>query len=70
MEHGSSMPHLQGLSNNPYPESNQPNSPHWYSEGRSNFSTHLIEEGHEMKNIDNILTILHKENNHKIDWKR
>ena len=29
MESGSSMPHSQGLSNNPYPEPNQPNSPHW-----------------------------------------
>ena len=27
---GGSMPHLQGLSNNFYPEPNQPNSPHWY----------------------------------------
>ena len=24
------MLHSQGLSNNPYPEPNQPNSPHWY----------------------------------------
>ena len=29
MEPGGSM-HSQGLSNNPYPEPNQPNSPHWY----------------------------------------
>ena len=36
-----------------------------YGEGRSSFSTHVIEEGHEMKNIDNIMTILHKENNHE-----
>ena len=28
MEPGGSMPHSQGLSNNSYPESNQPNSPH------------------------------------------
>ena len=27
MELGGPMPHSQGLSNNPYPESNQPNSP-------------------------------------------
>ena len=27
MEPGGSMPHLQGLSNNPYPEPNQPNYP-------------------------------------------
>ena len=30
MEPGGSMPHSQGLSNNPYPEENQPNSSHWY----------------------------------------
>ena len=30
MEPGGSMPHLQGLSNNPYPEPNHPNYPHWY----------------------------------------
>ena len=30
----------------------------------SNFSTHVIEEGHEIKNIDNIIIILHKEYNH------
>jgi len=30
MEPGRSMPHLKGLSNNPYPEPNQPNYPHWY----------------------------------------
>ena len=28
MEPGGSMPHSQGHSNNPYPEPNQPNSPH------------------------------------------
>ena len=28
MEPGGSMPHLQGLSNNLYPEPNQPNSSH------------------------------------------
>ena len=36
-----------------------------YGEGCSNFSTLVIEEGHEMKNIDDIMTILHKENNHE-----
>ena len=30
MEPEGSMPHLQGLSNNPSPEPNQPNSPHCY----------------------------------------
>ena len=29
MECGGSMPHSQGLSNNPYPELNQPNSTYW-----------------------------------------
>ena len=28
MEPSGSMPHSQGISNNPYPEPNQPNSPH------------------------------------------
>ena len=28
-EPGGSMPHSQGLSNNPYPDSNQPDSSHW-----------------------------------------
>ena len=28
MEPGGSLPHSQGLSNNSYPEPNQPNSPH------------------------------------------
>ena len=30
MEPGGSIPHSQGLSNNSYPEPNQPNSPHCY----------------------------------------
>ena len=30
MEPGGSMPPSQGLSNNSYPEPNQPNSPHWF----------------------------------------
>ena len=30
MEPGGSMPHSQGLSNNPYPELNQPNYPHLF----------------------------------------
>ena len=36
-----------------------------YDEERSNFSTHVIEEGREMKHIENIMTILHKESNHE-----
>ena len=31
MEPVGSIPHSQGLSNNSYPEPNQPNSPHWCS---------------------------------------
>ena len=34
MEPGGSMPHSQGLSNNSYPEPNQPNYPHWYISSR------------------------------------
>ena len=30
MKPGGSMPHSQGLSNNFYPEPNQPNYPHWH----------------------------------------
>ena len=30
MEPRASMPHSQGLPNNPYPELNQPKYPHWY----------------------------------------
>ena len=30
MESGGPVPHLQGLSNNPYPELNESNSSHWY----------------------------------------
>ena len=34
-------------------------------EGHSKFSSHVIEESHEMKIMDNIMSILHKENNHE-----
>jgi len=34
-----------------------------FDEGRFNFSTHVIEEDHEMKNIDDIMIILYKANN-------
>ena len=30
MEPGYPMPHLKGISNNPYPEPNQPNSSHFF----------------------------------------
>ena len=36
-----------------------------YGERHSNFSSHVIEEGREMKNVHNIMTILYKENNHE-----
>ena len=36
-----------------------------YGEGRYNFSTYVIEEGHENKNIDDIMIILHKDSNHE-----
>ena len=39
----SSMPHSQGLFNNPYPEPNQPKYPHWYL---SNIDTILILSSH------------------------
>ena len=29
----------------------------------SNFCSHVIEEGHDVKNVDNIMTTLHNENN-------
>ena len=38
MEPGGSMPHSQGLSNNSYPEPNQPNYPHWYLSLQDTFS--------------------------------
>ena len=31
----------------------------------SNLSSHVIEEGHEMNNMDSIRTIIHNENNHE-----
>ena len=37
MEPGGSMPHSQGLSNNPCPETNQPNYPHWYLSPQGSF---------------------------------
>ena len=39
MEPVGSMPHSQGLSNNSYPEPNQPDSPHW-SEALCDVSQH------------------------------
>ena len=30
MKPGGSMPHSQGISDNPYPDPNQPNSSYWY----------------------------------------
>ena len=37
MEPGGSIPHSQGLSNNPYPEPNQPNYLHWYLSRQGSF---------------------------------
>ena len=40
----------------------------YLSEERSNFANHIIEEGHETKNMGDTMYILHKENNpEKID---
>ena len=39
MEHGGSMPHSEGLSNNPYPEPNQPIS--YFFKIHSNIFTHV-----------------------------
>ena len=36
MEPGVSVPHSQGLSNNPFPEPKQPNSSWWYNNNNSN----------------------------------
>jgi len=41
MEPGNSTPHSQGLYNNPYPESNQYNSPHFSSRSILILSSHL-----------------------------
>ena len=38
MEPGGSMPHLQGISNNPYPETKQPNSPYSVVGVQKNYS--------------------------------
>lgn len=35
------------------------------AEGRSSFADHLIEKGHEIKNTQDIITIVHKEINDK-----
>ena len=36
-----------------------------WGEERSSFANHIIEEGHEMKNVDDLMIILHNENNHE-----
>ena len=35
-----------------------------YAEGRSKFGEDLIHEGHEMRNIEGIMTIINTQNNH------
>ena len=45
MESGGSMPHSQGLSNNSYPEPNQPNYPHLIGKnGFKKFNEHIYRE--------------------------
>ena len=39
MKPGGSIPHSQRLTNNPYPEPNQPNSTHWYLSLSTNTKT-------------------------------
>ena len=55
MEPGGSIPHLQGLSNNSYPEPNQSNSPHWY------LSLHVDDEnliGDDIRTIERNADVL------------
>ena len=42
MEAGGSMAHSQGLSNNPYPEPNQPNSSHLYILGYFQIHSNIV----------------------------
>ena len=36
-----------------------------YAEGGSKFSEHVLNEGHEMKTIEETMSIIHLENNHR-----
>ena len=36
-----------------------------YAEGKSKFSEHVLNEGHEMKTIEDTMSIIHLENNHR-----
>ena len=36
-----------------------------YAEGKSKFSEHIFNEGHEMKTIEETISIIHLENNHR-----
>ena len=36
-----------------------------YAEGKSKFSDHVLNEGHEMKTIEETMSIIHLENNHR-----
>ena len=36
-----------------------------YAEGKSKFSEHVLNEGHEMKTIEETMSIIHLENNHR-----
>ena len=36
-----------------------------FAEGKSKFSEHVLNEGHEMKTIEEHMSIIHLENNHR-----
>jgi hypothetical protein len=36
-----------------------------YAEGKSKFSEHVLKEGHEMKTIEEIMSIINLGNNHR-----
>ena len=36
-----------------------------YAEGKSKFSKHVVNEGHEMKTIEETMSIIHQENNYR-----
>ena len=36
-----------------------------YAKGKSKFSEHVLKEGHEMKTIEETMSIIHLENNHR-----
>ena len=36
-----------------------------FAKGKSKFSENILEEGHEMKTIEETMSIIHHENNHR-----